>query len=326
MNDLSLRLACADYARVMPLAAGEVAAQGIDLCLTLGKGGSWPMRADLLKRVTSTNEFDGGESSMAAHLRRVEEGDTSFVALPVFILRQFPQRDLYVRKDGPVRVPTDLIGKKLGLYSWVASGSIWYRHAQVAMGVPLDSVEWWTGDIEGAGETSHVVSLPAGVNPAPPGRFLAEMLVAGDIDAMWSPPRPKLFHPKDGPIVRLFPEYRSAETDYFQESGIFPMMHLVVLRREAWKQNPWIAQSLTEAFAQANTAFDASQCGFPDAFPWMESERSTTEALLGPDPYQHGLTDVNHRAVQAFIDQALDAGVIRRRITVDEYFADYLKS
>ncbi len=106
------------------------------------------MRADLLRRVLGDPGIDGGESSLAGHLRRIASGDHSFVGLPIFILRGFAARDLYVRKDGPVRQPADLRGKRMGLYSWVASGSVWYRHFQQYIGIPLDAVEWWVGDIE----------------------------------------------------------------------------------------------------------------------------------------------------------------------------------
>ena len=324
MTDLPLRLACADYARVMPLATREVVPESIDLSLVLGQQGSWPMRAELLRRVLSDPELDGGECSMAGHLRRVEAGDRSFVALPVFVLRGFAARDLYVRKDGPVRAARDLIGKRLGLYSWVASGGIWYRHAQVDMGVPLDAVEWWVGEIEGQGETSHVATLPPGVRAAPPGRFLAEMLATGEIDAMWSPPRPKLHEPVHGPIVRLFPDFRPVETDYYRRTGFFPPMHLVVLRRAVWERKRWIARSLTEAFSRSDASFDASQRGFPDAFPWMEAELEPTRTLMGPSPYAHGLSEANRAAMQAFIDQALAAGIINRQIGVDEYFDEFL--
>jgi 4,5-dihydroxyphthalate decarboxylase len=319
MTTRTLHLACADYPRVMPLATGEVKPEGFDLHLTLGRGGSWPMRADLLRSVLAEPALDGGESSIGGHIRRVAAGDDSFVALPIFILRGFTARDLYVRKDGPVRTPQDLIGKRLGLYSWVASGSVWYRHFQRHAHVPLDSVEWWVGDIEQAGETSHAVTLPAGVHPVPEGRFLAEMLVKGEIDAMWSPPRPKLFDAKDGPIVRLFPDYRTAEQAYYRATGIFPPLHLVVLRRSVWEADKSIAAALIVAFDRSNAAFAASQRGFPCATPWLEAELDETAALMGENFYSNGLT-LNHAAMQTFIDQALDAGLIDRRVAVEECF------
>src|SRR5216683_4191789 len=105
MAEIPITLTCADYARVMPLATGEVKPDGIDLTLALGRGGSWEMRAEMLRRALSDPAVQGGEASMAGHLRRIDNGDRSFVGLPVFPLRNFTARDLYVRKDGPVKTP-----------------------------------------------------------------------------------------------------------------------------------------------------------------------------------------------------------------------------
>jgi 4,5-dihydroxyphthalate decarboxylase len=320
-----IRFACADYPRVMPLATGEIVPDGFSLEMITGRGGSWPLRADLLRRVLSDPDIDGGESSIGGHLRRVDEGDDRFVALPIFILRGFAGRDLYVRKDGPVKRPSDLIGKRVGLYSWVASGSVWYRHFMVHVGVPLDAVEWWVGDIEGAGETSHVVTLPPDVNPVAPGRFLAEMLTSGEIDAMWSPPRPRLFHPSHGPLVRLFADYRAADMAYFAATRVFPPLHLVVLRRAVWENSPWVARALTDAFDRSNAAFAASQRGFPYATPWLETELDEVTALMGADFYSNGL-EASQTCMQAFNDQAYAAGIIRRRVPVAECFAPFLQS
>ena len=102
MADLPIRLTCADYARVMPLAVGNVKPDGIALTMVLGREGSWPMRAEMLRRAAGDPTVHGGESSMAGHLRRIDQGDRSLVALPVFPLRNFTARDLYVRKDGAV--------------------------------------------------------------------------------------------------------------------------------------------------------------------------------------------------------------------------------
>ena len=322
---LPLTLAAADYSRLMPFLTGEVTAEGIDLKLILGRSGSWPMRADLLRRVLGDPGIDGGESSLAGHLRRIASGDYSFVGLPIFILRGFAARDLYVRKDGPVKQPADLRGKRMGLYSWVASGSVWYRHFQQYIGIPLDAVEWWVGDIEVPGETSHVVTLPEGVHPVPPGRFAAEMLVAGDIDAMWSPPRPKLYHPENGPIVRLFPDMHRTESLYFQQTGIYPPLHLVVLRRAVWETNHWIARALTDAFDRCNAAFVASLRGFPCAVPWLEAELDETIALMGEEFYSNGL-ERNRSQLELFNEQAFMAGIVERHVPVDECFAEFLES
>ena len=128
MAGLPITLTCADYARVMPLATGDVKPDGIALTLIHGSGGSWEMRAEMLRRALHDPAVQGGEASMAGHLRRIDKGDRSFIGLPVFPLRNFTARDLYVRKGERVSTPADLIGKRIGMYDWVASGSIWYRH------------------------------------------------------------------------------------------------------------------------------------------------------------------------------------------------------
>ncbi|HKS88965.1 MAG TPA: hypothetical protein VJR70_05960, partial [Stellaceae bacterium] len=135
MPDHTITLTVADYARLAPLMLGDVKPDGIDLKLVHGTGGSWPARAEMLRRALEDPAVDGGEASMAAHLRRIDNGDDRFVGLPVFPLRNFTARDLYVRKDGPVTRAADLIGRRIGMYDWLASGSIWYRHFLNFVGV-----------------------------------------------------------------------------------------------------------------------------------------------------------------------------------------------
>jgi len=219
MPSVPIRLTCADYARLAPLMIGDVVPQGVDLTLIHGTGGSWPTRAEMLRRAISDTAVDGGEASMAGHLRRIDNGDRSFVALPVFPLRNFTGRDLYVRKDGPIREPGDLVGKRVGMYDWVASGSIWYRHFLTFIGVPPGRLEWWIGDVDKGWTAQHNAELPQGVHPVAKGRLLSEMLLAGDLEAIYSPPRPARYHPKAGPIVRLFPDCRAVERDISRRPG-----------------------------------------------------------------------------------------------------------
>ena len=263
MADLPITLTCADYARLAPLMIGDVEPEGIDLTLIHGTGGSWPARAEMLQRALQDPSVQGGEASMAAHLRRIERGDRSLIGLPAFPLRNFTARDLYIRKDGPVRTPADLIGKRIGMYDWLASGSIWYRHFLNLVGVRWDRVEWWIGDVEGGWRARHPGDLPAGVHAVPEGRYLSEMLIKGDLEALYSPPRPRAYHPRNGPIVRLFPDFRPIEQDYFRRTGMFPPQHLIVLRREVWEPNKWIARNLAEAFIRADAMFWQAQPQFP---------------------------------------------------------------
>jgi len=325
MADLPIALTCADYARLAPLTIGDVSPEGIDLTLIHGTGGSWTARAEMLRRALQDPEVQGGEASMAAHLRRIGKGDRSLVGLPVFPLRNFTARDLYVRKDGPVTTAADLIGKRIGMYDWLASGSIWYRHFLNFLGVRWDRVEWWIGDVEGGWRARHPGELPAGVHAVPEGRYLSEMLIKDDLDAIYSPPRPRDYDPENGPIVRLFPDFRAIEQDYFRRTGMFPPQHLIVLRREAWERDKWIARSLTEAFIRADAMFAEAQRNFPYVSPWLEAELEETEALMGADFYADGF-EKNRAQVDAFCHQANELGITSGLVTAEEYFADFLAS
>jgi 4,5-dihydroxyphthalate decarboxylase len=323
--EIPISLTCGDYARVMPLATGEVKAKGIALTMVLGRRGSWPERAEMLRRAVQDAAVAGGEWSMAQYLYRVDKGDRRHVGLPVFPLRNFTARDLYVRRGGPIHRPEDLTGGRIGMYSYTASGSIWYRHFLRFVGLEPEGLQWWVGDIDTPWSAPMDVTLPPGVKSPAPGRSLAAMLIAGELDAIYSPPRPEAYHPVDGPIARLFPDFRGVEQEYFRRTGAFPPQHLIVLRREVWEANRWVARSLTEAFITANDTFTAAQRGFPYATPWLEAELEDTAAVMGDDFHPYGF-ERNRGQIDAFAGEAFRLGLTSRRITPEEYFADYLAS
>src|SRR5256712_5026216 len=148
MTDLPISLTCADYARVMPLATGAVKPEGIALTMILGSRGSWPARAEMLRRAVQDAGVQGGEWSMAQYLYRIVKGDRRYVGLPVFPLRNFTARDLYVRRGAPIRQLKHLAGQRIAIYSYTASGSIWYRHSLRFVGLDTATVRWWIGDID----------------------------------------------------------------------------------------------------------------------------------------------------------------------------------
>jgi len=324
MADIPITLTCADYARIMPLATGEVKPDGIALTMILGSRGSWPARAEMLRRAVQDPAVQGGEWSMAQYLYRIDKGDRRYVGIPVFPLRNFTARDLYIRRGGPIRSAAELAGKRIGMYSYTASGSIWYRHFLRFIGLEPSTIQWWIGDIDTPWSAPMDQTLPPGVNAPAKGRSLSDMLIAGELDAIYSPPRPEAYHPRTGPIVRLFPDFRLVEQEYFLKTGAFPPQHLIVLRREAWEANPRIAKRLTEAFIAANDCFTAAQKGFPYATPWLEAELEETAAVMGEDFHPYGL-ERNRSQIDAFAGEAFRLGLTSRQITTEDYFADYLK-
>lgn len=320
---MTITLTCADYQRLMPIATGAVRADGVDLKLVLGREGGWDSRAEMLSRAVSDPTVQGGEGSMARHLRRIEANDRSHIGLPAFPLRNLTARDIYVRKGGPIRAPADLNGMRVGSYSWSASGSIWYRHMLRFLGVDPAGFSWTVGAVD----TWSVAEsgMPDSVSVAPQGRSLADMLIKGELDAVLSPPRPRDYHPKEGPIVRLCPEFRAVEQDYVRRYRVWPPQHLIVLRREAWLADKRIARAITDAFARNNEVFARMQRSFPVATPWAEAELEADAALLGADAHADGL-EPNREAMTIFLEEAHRAGITTRLVAVDEYFAEYLES
>ena len=325
MANLSIRLTCADYPRVMHLATGEIVPDGIDLTLVRGREGSWAMRAEMLRRALTDLDVQGGEASLAQHVRRIDAGDRSFLALPAFILRNFTARDLYVRKGSAIKEPRDLLGKRIGMYSWTASGSVFYRHFLRHFDVTLDRLEVWIGDADAPSSGMRDASLPEGVRQPEKGRSLAAMVLAGELDALYCPPRPASFHPVEGPIVRLFPDVRPVDSAYFRATGVYPAHHIIVLRRAAYDANPWMARSLMDAFSRANDLFETVQSSYPYGTPWHDAALEDAAAVMGPETHPYGI-EKNRRTLDAFLDEAHRAGLTRRRIPIEECFAEFLAS
>jgi 4,5-dihydroxyphthalate decarboxylase len=324
MGDLKLTLTCADYARVMPLVTGAVKPDGIALTLEVGKAGSWADRAEMLRRAIQDPEVAGGEGSVCVHLLRMDRGDRSMVGLPVFPLRNFTARDLYVRKGGKIAAPADLAGCRIGMYGWANSGAVWYRHFLRYLGVDLEALTWWIGPVDAPRPTTSTFVLPPHVKEPEPGVSLAQMLEAGELDAIYSPGRPKRYDPADGPIIRLFPEFRAIEQAYYRSTGAFPPQHLMLLKRAVWEANPWIAASLTDAFIACEEMFRAAQRSFPYASPWLEAELEQTVALMGEDFHADGYAR-NASQIAMFAGQAFESKLTSRLVGVEEYFREYLE-
>jgi len=321
MADAILTLALADYARVMPLVTGAVAPEGVKLKVATGREGSWPDRASILSRGLNDPSVDAAEGSMGQHLARIGRGDRRFIALPAFPLRNFTARDLYIMKGSALRSPTDLIGKRVGMYSWSASGSIWYRHFLRWCGVEADRIQWLIGDVDVPQISQSSGHFPPHVKAAPAGRALSEMLIAGAIDALYSPPRPTKYHPKDGPIVRLVQDIRGTEMRYFAETGVYPPQHLIIMRREVWERDKSLARRLTDAFIRNNEFFENQQRSFPYVTPWHDLENE----ISAPGYYADGLPS-NRHTMELFCEMGFALGLTPKLVSVDDYFAEYLES
>ncbi|HXV62131.1 MAG TPA: hypothetical protein VEK15_15635, partial [Vicinamibacteria bacterium] len=253
---------------------------------------------------------------------RVDRGDRSLVAVPVFPLRNFTARDIYIRKGDAMR-PADLSGRRVGVYSWAASGSVWYRHLLRHLAVDPAKMTWIVGGVDAPSKVSSVAPFPSHVRDAPEGRSLVDLLLAGEVDAVFAPIPPKSYHPVDGPLARLVPDFRTVEKRYFEETRCYPPQHVVVLKRDAWEQDRSVGRKLVAAFDECEAQFQANQHLFPYGPPWLIAEVEETDLLMGRDYAMHGL-ERNRGQVEAFCESAFLDGLTSKRRSVDELFAEFL--
>ncbi|MGH9385023.1 MAG: hypothetical protein ACRD2N_12130 [Vicinamibacterales bacterium] len=314
----ALTLACANYVRFLPIAAGDV--RPADLALTWVRGD----RNDMLRRATDDPNVDGGETSMAQHVQRLDRGDRSLVAIPIFPLRNFTVRDLYTRRGTSIAANA-LGSRRIGIYNWAASGAVWYRHLLRYLGNDTKKIEWVVGGVDGPAAVRLPDPLLNNVRPAPEGKSLSALLLARQIDALFAPLPPRGLHPVDGPIVRAFPGFKAMEQKYFTDTGCYPPQHVIVVRRASWARDGSMGRRLVDAFNESEKSFEALQRQFPYNSPWLIEEVEGAARLLGTTYHAHGL-EPNRRAVDVFCQAAFDDGLTKRRVTVDEFFQEFLQT
>jgi 4,5-dihydroxyphthalate decarboxylase len=249
------------------------------------------------------------------------------IGIPVFPSRVFRHGSIFVRSDSPLSDAADLAGKRIGIPQWTQTAVTYVRgFLQHDAGVPLTSIDWVQAGVNDPGRKEMATfELPPGFRlTARPDKSLGEMLLAGDIDAMISARPPRVFLDGKHPVKRLMPDYRVREQDYFRRTGIFPIMHVIVLRRDAYETNRWIARNLMDAFEQAKRAclpeLMQNQTSYlPTA--WSYDHFDETNRLLFPDgdPWPYGI-EKNRRTLEPFLAFCHEQGVTRRKLALEELF------
>ena len=270
------------------------------------------------KKMAESLAFDICEFSLVDYLSGFERG-LRFTAIPVFPHRIFRHRDIWVSTASGVKEPKDLSGRRVGIQSWTNSASVWQRGLLAQdFGVDLKSIEW-VAELHREGET---VKGPqwARINGKPKERSLDQMLASGDIDAMMLPRPPELSSEELPRIRRLFPDYVAAEQDYRARTGIFPIMHVMVIKNEVLGSHSGIAkivshgvQAVVDAFVHRKRSTSEKSILWPDR-TWAEQER-----FLGPHPWPAGV-EANQKELNVLIGYAVEQGILSKRISPDELF------
>ncbi len=323
MSDLRLTLAIGDYDHTRDLATGRVHAQGIDLTVLHFNVEQTHFR--FFKKL----EWEVSELSMGMYTSAFSHGDRRIIAIPVFPSRVFRQSGIYVRSDGPVRKPEDLAGKRMGAPKLSQTATIYVRgYISSTVGIPLNKIKWFRGGVNDPGRVeTGTLKLPPDIDITwVEDRTLTDMLLAGDLDALISARPPKAFLAGDPRIRRLFPEYQAVERAYFEQTGIFPIMHTVALRRDAYEANRWIARNLLTAFTEAKERSvarirDLTSTTFP--LPWAAELAEQDEKLLfkNGEYWPYGV-EPNRRTLEAFLRFGYEQGVFHRLMQPEEIFAE----
>jgi 4,5-dihydroxyphthalate decarboxylase len=321
---IHLTFACGDYDRTRAIEDGSVQVDGVDLTYL-----RLPVEETFF-RMLRHREFDVAEMSLSTYvatLNALEDGkEPPFVALPVYTSRMFRHGGIFVNTAAGIGKPAELRGKVIGSPEYQLTACVWIRGILAdEYDVPLASVRYVTGGQETPGRVEKgAVDVPFDVRPIGPGQTLSAMLAAGEIDAVYSPRIPSSFVRGDGRVARLFPDTVAAEKAYYASTGIFPIMHVVVLRREVYQRHRWVAQSLTKALTEAKQQayariYDASALRFME--PWLNQHLEDARQLLGEDYWSYGLGEANRNVLATFLRYHHEQGLSRTLRTPEQLFA-----
>ena len=320
MSRLKLSLACWNYDRTRALAEGRVRPEGIDLTYL-----DMPVEETFF-RMLRQREFDVAEMSLSSYTLSLFRDKRHFVAIPVFPSRFFRHSCIYVNRDAGIREPRDLVGRKVGNPEYQMTAPVWIRGIlQDEYGVPVRSVTYFTGGEEEPGRREKLeLDLPRGirVKAIGPRDTLSAMLEDGAIDALYTARMPSTYRP-GGRVRRLFEDYMEVERAYFRKTGIFPIMHTVVIRRAIYEKHPWVAMSLFKAFArsQKETYGDLYVTAALKAMlPWLTRHVEDTRALMGEDFWPYGF-ERNRETLSTFLRYHHEQGLSKRRLEPEALFA-----
>jgi 4,5-dihydroxyphthalate decarboxylase len=316
MGKLALTLACGDYDRTLALRTGAVRPDGVELDVLALEP------EEMFYRMARHRDFDVAEFSLATYTVLRGRGEP-LVAIPVFPSFAFRHSAIFVRDDAGIREPRDLVGKRVGVPKYHMTAAVWIRGIlEDEYGVAPGDLEWVEGG-EGAAVKEVDVTLPPGLRhrTVPGDRTLGQLLAARELDAFIGARRPAAA-PGGAGVRRLFPDFRRVERAYYEKTGIFPIMHTVVLKEELAREHPWLPRALFDAFTEAKrVAYRrlADTAVLPYVLPWLVAEVEETRALMGDDPFPYGVRRTR-KTVETLADYSFRQGLAPRRLAVEELF------
>lgn len=320
MGKLQLSIAIGDYDRVRPLANGRAPIDGCEpLIMHLEP-------EEVFFRAFRQAAFDVCELSLSTFAIHTAAGDCPYVGVPVFPSRSFRHTAIYIRTDRGIKGPKDLKGRRIGVPEYQVTANVWARAILLDdHGVDPSHIRWVQGGQEEPGRIEKAAfKLPEGVHmePAPEGRTLSGMLEAGEIDGLMAPRAPSCFKRGAANVGWLFPDPQAAATDWYRRTRIFPIMHLLGVRRTLVERHPWLPMALYKAFDRSKRL--ALEALFDPAaamatLPFLDEHLRFVKDLMGEDYWPYGL-EPNRQVLETFLDHHHRQGLSPRKLAVEELF------
>jgi 4,5-dihydroxyphthalate decarboxylase len=310
---IPLTLACGDYEIIRALKEGQVEPDGIDLTVLTEMDSTtrhW--------RFIRNRDFDMAETSASSYVVAKDRGEP-VTALPVFLHRRFRHGFVFINTQKGIRTPKDLIGRKVGIKSFLVTAGHWMRGIlEHEYGVPHKSLQYFAEldeDIE--------FTPPANLNITrlPHDKSVEKMLAEGELDAVIHSSIIKPLAAGDPRVGRLFPDFKAEEIAFYKKTGIFPIMHVMGIKQEIVERHPWVPINMFHAFQKAK-AIAMARMANPRIVPlaWYREAWEEQEEILGPDPWEYGLGERNRHNVETLAGYSHEQGLTKRRLSADDLF------
>lgn len=323
MSDLSLSMGCGPYDRMEALRYGHVSPDGIELNYQTVMNPH-----HIFARMVATEEFDVAEMSASLYLTQRGRGVFPFIAIPVFPSRVFRHGNIYLNRNSGIESPKDLEGKRVGLQEYRQTAAVWIRGIlRDEYGVDTDAIHWFEGGTNQPRKHNPDMDIrpdkEVSITRLADDDTLSDALEAGRIDCSLGAEKPASLQRADH-VVRLFPDYRAIERDYFARTGIFPIMHTVVFRQKLYDENPWIAAAMYRA-CEESKARAAAEMRFSGALrtmsPWLPADVEEMETLFGGDAWPYGL-EPNRAHLETLVRYLVEEGFLPAAPKLDDLFID----
>ncbi|NQV83938.1 MAG: 4,5-dihydroxyphthalate decarboxylase [Rhodospirillales bacterium] len=325
MTDHTLTLACWNYDRTLAVLDGRAKVPGWRVDATVAA----PEK--LFPLAVGEAPFDITEMSLSSYLMQTGRGEGAYVAIPAFVSRAFRHGGIYVRQEAGINTPKDLEGRLVGVPEYQMTMALWARGIlQDEYGVDFSTLRYRTGGTNKPGRKERLpLDLPdiMDVEPIDQRRTLNELLVTGELDAVMAPSPPDAFITNGkGPLRQLFTDPVAAEKDYYLRTGLFPIMHVIGVRRTLLEAHPGLAAAVFEAFVKARilAISELEKTARASAnrltLPWFAAEWEATKALMGPSPWPYGVAE-NRKDLETAVRYAGEQYLSARDLLVEELFA-----